>query len=142
LPFRRWKRDLPKKRDECWFLMTDLQAGGTQISNLYGRRMTIEELFRDQKNKRNGWSLRDTKITRPERLDRLLLILAIAYLLLCGIGLIALQTARPSDWSSSSRNDCSIFMIGRIMVLKSPTPPSKALQAAIQATEEVPPNWG
>ena len=54
--------------------------------------MTIEELFRDDKNKRNGWSLRDTKITRPDRLDRLLLILAIAYLLLCGIGLIARST--------------------------------------------------
>jgi hypothetical protein len=40
----------------------------------------------------------------PERLDRLLLILAIAYLLLCGIGLIALQTGRPGDWSSHSKH--------------------------------------
>ena len=112
----RWVRNLPKKRDECWFLMTDLQAGGAQISKLYGRRMTIEELFRDQKNKRNGWSLRDTRITRPERLDRLLLILAIAYLLLCGIGLIARQTGKPGDWSSSTRNECSVFTIGRIML--------------------------
>jgi hypothetical protein len=42
----RWVRDLPKKRDECWFLMTDLQAGPAQISKLYGQRMTVEELFR------------------------------------------------------------------------------------------------
>jgi hypothetical protein len=138
----RWVRDLPAKRDECWFLMTDLQAGGAKISQLYGQRMTIEELFRDHKNKRNGWSLRDTKITRPERLDRLLLILAIAYLLLCGVGLIALKTGTPGDWASSSKNECSVFTIGRIMLLRGNTPPAEALRAVITATEEVVRNWG
>lgn len=138
----RWVRDLPKKRDECWFLMTDLNAGGAQISKLYGQRMTIEELFRDQKNKRNGWSLRDTRITRPERLDRLLLILAIAYLLLCGIGLVIRQTGKPGDWSSSTRNECSVFTIARIMLLRLSIPIPDALAAIIAAMEEVVPKWG
>jgi hypothetical protein len=138
----RWKRGLPAKRDECWFLMTDLGGGPACLSQLYGRRMTIEELFRDQKNKRNGWSLRDTKITRPQRLDRLLLILAIAYLLLCGIGLIAIQTCRTGEWSSSTRNDCSVFTIGRIMLLRLPIPITTAIRAIIAATEEAGPNWG
>jgi len=138
----RWVRDLPAKRDECWFLMTDLSAGGAQISTLYGQRMTIEELFRDHKNKRNGWSLRDTKITRPQRLDRLLLILAIAYLLLCGVGLIAQQTARPGDWSASTRNQCSVFTIGRIMLLRLQITVAAAVTALIAATEEAVPNWG
>ena len=138
----RWTRGLPAKRDECWFLMTDLCAGPAQISKLYGQRMTIEQLFRDQKNKRNGWSLRDTKITRPERIDRLLLILAIAYLLLCGIGLIALHTKRPGDWSSSTRNECSVFTIGRIMLRRLRVAVSQALAAVIAATEEAVPKWG
>ena len=138
----RWVRGLPSKRDECWFLMTDLLAGPAQISTLYGRRMSIEQLFRDQKNKRNGWSLRDTRITRPERIDRLLLILAIAYLLLCGLGLIALRTGRPGDWSSSTRNQCSVFTIGRIMLLRLKLPIAHVLAALIAATEEVSPNWG
>ncbi|HEY2236203.1 MAG TPA: IS4 family transposase [Candidatus Angelobacter sp.] len=138
----RWVRDLPKKRDECWFLMTDLQAGGARISKLYGQRMTIEELFRDQKNKRNGWSLRDTKITRPERLDRLLLILAIAYLLLCGIGLIALQTGKPGDWASSTRNQCSVFTIGKIMLQRLEATGAAVLAAIILANEQAVPNWG
>ena len=138
----RWVRDLPKKRDECWFLMTDLQAGGAQISKLYGQRMTIEELFRDHKNKRNGWSLRDTKITRSDRLDRLLLILAIAYLLLCGIGLIALHSGVPGNWASSTRNECSVFTIGRIMLNRTQTGLSKALAAVIDATEQAVPKWG
>lgn len=97
--------------------------------------MTIDELFRDTKNKRNGWSLRDTKITRSERLDRLLLILAIAYLLLFGIGLIALQTGTPADWSSSTRNQCSAFTIGRIMLTRLRIPLPTALAAIITAAD-------
>ncbi len=138
----RWVRDLPARRDECWFLMTDLAAGPAQLSQLYRQRMTIEELFRDHKNKRNGWSLRDTRITRPERLDRLLLILAIAYLLLCGIGLIALQTGTPGDWSSSTRNECSVFTIGRTMLLRLKITVANALQSLITATEDAVPKWG
>jgi len=53
---------------------------------MYAKRMTIEELYRDHQNKRNGFSLRHTKITKAERLDRLLLIPALAYWLLVGIG--------------------------------------------------------
>lgn len=52
-----WKRNLPTRRDECWFLMTDQNASAHRICHLYGRRMTIEQLFRDNKSKRNGWSL-------------------------------------------------------------------------------------
>ena len=138
----RWRRGLPKHRDECWFLMTDLEAGGAEISRVYGQRMTIEELFRDEKNKRNGWSLRDTRMTRADRLDRLLLILALAYLLLCGIGLIALRRGRPGDWSSSTRQECSVFTIGRIMPWRIQPTAAAALTALIAATEEVIPNWG
>ncbi len=110
----RWKPNLPNKRDECWFLMTDQQATPIRLSQLYGRRMGVEELFRDGKNKRNGWSLRDTQMTRADRLDRLILILALAYLLLCGIGLLALKQCRPGDWCSNSHpGTCSVFQIGR-----------------------------
>ena len=138
----RWVRGLPKNRDECWFLMSSLDAGPARISRLYGQRMTIEQLFRDGKNKRNGWSLRDTKITRPDRLDRLILILAIAYLLLCGIGLMALRFAAPANWSSSSKNDCSVFTIGRIMLHRIPATIPQAARFLLQATEESVPKWG
>ena len=44
-----WKRGLPQHHD-----------GSVQkLTALYGRRMTIEELFLDQKNRRHGWSLRN-----------------------------------------------------------------------------------
>jgi len=138
-----WKRNLPKRRDECWFLMTDQKGSAQQICRLYGQRMTIEQLFRDDKSKRNGWSLRDTKITQPDRIDRLLLILAIAYLLLCGVGLMAKTRFRPSAWCSTNRQrECSIYTIGMIMLRKMHVTPPQALAAVLKLSESVTPNWG
>jgi hypothetical protein len=138
----RWVRNLPAKRDECWFLMSSLEAGPARLSHLYGQRMTIEQLFRDHKSKRNGWSLRDMKLQTAARLDRLLLILAIAYLLRCGIGLIAKATCQPGEWSSSSKNDCSVFTIGRIMIDKIHVCAHQAFKAFLAASEEAVPKWG
>lgn len=138
-----WRRNLPQKRDECWFLMSDQPGSAHQLCNLYGRRMTIEQLFRDDKSKRNGWSLRDTQITKPDRLDRLLLIMAIAYLLLCGVGLIAKMQFTPSAWCSTNRNkECSIYTIGMVMLDKIDASPPAALAAVVKLSEFVSPNWG
>lgn len=139
----RWVRGLPAKRDECWFLMTSLVAGPAQISHLYGQRMTCEQLFRDHKSKRNGWSLRDTQVQTAQRLDRLLLILAIAYLLLCGIGLIAQKTYGPGRWCSNSKSGtCSVFVVGQFMLREVEASAAKAFAAFLQATQEVVPKWG
>ena len=105
--------------------------------------MTIEQLFRDDKSKRNGWSLRDTQITKPDRIDRLLLILAIAYLLLCGLGLIAKSRFRPSVWCSTNRQrECSIYTIGMIMLQKIRASPHEAFAMILKLSESVAPNWG
>jgi len=138
----RWRRDLPKKRDECWLLMTDLSGTAHQLCHLYARRMTIEQLFRDHKSKRNGWALRDTELTTPDRLDRLLLILAIAYLLLCGVGLIAQRTYRPSAWCSSSKERCSVFQIGLRMCVPMSASPPQAFTAVLELSMEVAGKWG
>jgi hypothetical protein len=138
----RWRKNLPPKRDECWFLMTDLSGTASELCALYGRRMTIEQLFRDHKSKRNGWSLRDTQLTEPARLDRLLLILAIAYLLLCGLGLIARRRLTPSAWSSSSKDQSSIFRIGMLMLDKLHASPPQALAAVFRLSETVAAKWG
>jgi len=138
----RWRKNLPQRRDECWFLMTDLMGTAQQLCTLYGRRMTTEQLFRDSKSKRNGWSLRDTQISTPDRLDRLILILAVAYLLLCGLGVIARQTHRPSAWNASSKDQCSLYQIGLIMLEKLKASPQQAFHALSALSEEATPNWG
>jgi hypothetical protein len=138
-----WKVGLPKKRDEPWFLMTDLERKVESLTTLYGKRMTVEELFRDDKNKRNGFSLRHTKITKAERLDRLLLILALAYWLLVGIGLVARQRYRPALWCSSNREkECSVFTIGRIMRDQMQLTATQSFAAVAGAILEASEKWG
>jgi len=138
----RWKHGLPPKRDECWFLVTDLPGTAHRLCALYGRRMTIEQLFRDGKSKRNGWSLRDTQLKSPDRLDRLLLVLAVAYLLLCGLGLIARKTHKPADWCSSSKDQCSIFRIGLVMLPRLKASPPQAFDAVAELSEQITEKWG
>lgn len=139
----RWKLGLPEKRDEPWFLMTDLRRGPLALSELYGRRMTIEELFRDDKNRWNGYALRATQLTRADRIDRLLLILALAYILLVGLGRLARQCYRPGRWCSTNRpKECSDFTIGRIMLSRMHLRATSAFAAAIAATTEAAPKWG
>ncbi len=115
-----YKKNLPEKRDEPWFLATSLMGTPTQIVQLYARRMGIEECFRDKKNVNNGWGLRHMRLHTARALDRLLLILAIAYLILCGLGLLALSgcanrgngvqiTAPASAACSPSDAACSIY---------------------------------
>jgi hypothetical protein len=139
----RWPKNLPAKRDECWFLMTDQPGAAHQPCRLYGRRMTVEQLFRDGKSKRNGWGLRDTKVTAPARFDRLLLVLAVAYPLLCGVGLVAQRRLRPSAWCATNRGgECSVWTIGRVMPDRVDVGPAAAFKAVIELSESVAPNWG
>ena len=138
-----WKVGLPKKRDEPWFLMTDMERKVESLTTLYGKRMTVEELFRDDKNKRNGFALRHTKIQKAPRLDRLLLILALAYWLLLGIGLVARQRYRPTMWCSSNRDkECSVFTIGRIMLDQMQLTGVKSFAAVAGAIIEASEKWG
>lgn len=72
---------------EPWHLATSREdLAGAAIVKLYGRRFTIEESFRDLKNLRFGLGLTDTRISSPERRDRMLLIGAIAASLLTLLG--------------------------------------------------------
>jgi hypothetical protein len=139
----RWKEGLPKKRDEPWFLMTDLNRQAVPLTELYAQRMTVEELFRDGKSKRNGLALRDTQVTKPDRIDRLLLVLALAYWLRVGVGLLALQRDRPGAWcSSNDPGQCSAFTIGSILIDRREVSPSEAFAAVVAAIFGAAPKWG
>jgi hypothetical protein len=73
----------------------------------------------------------------------MLLIIAIAYLLLRGIGLIAKQTFRPWAWCSTNRDrECSIYMIGMIMLERIKASPQKAFAAVAELSDLFAPNWG
>jgi hypothetical protein len=76
-----------KGMKEAWCLATShSDKSGADIVKLYGKRFTIEESFRDQKNLRLGMGLSETRISAPARRDRMLLISAIAIVLLTILG--------------------------------------------------------
>lgn len=76
-----------KNMKEAWCLATTLsERKASEIVKLYGRRFTIEETFRDQKNLRFGLGLSATHIGSTDRRDRLLLLAAIAQALLTLLG--------------------------------------------------------
>lgn len=72
---------------EPWCLATsrdDLAAA--EIVRLYGRRFSIEETFRDQKDRRFGLGLYYTRLGDPGRRDRMLLVLVLACLIATLLG--------------------------------------------------------
>jgi hypothetical protein len=139
----RWRPGLPKKRDEPWYLMTDLEGRAEALCRLYGRRMSVEELFRDQKNRRNGMALRDTRFRKAERFDRFLLVLALAYVLLVGLGLKAKLDYDPSAWCTNRRaRECSVFTIGKAMLDRTNYLPEDLLRMVRWATIQVATRWG
>jgi len=76
-----------KGMKEAWHLATShTDRTGAEIVKLYSKRFTIEESFRDVKNLRFEMGLTDTRISSPDRRDRILLVGAIAAALLTLLG--------------------------------------------------------
>lgn len=132
----------PRCQSEPWFLMTNLgRIQAAKLGQIFSRRMSIEQYFRDAKSKRNGFALRLSMIGDPRRLERLLLVLALAYILLVAVGLHCLKRYRPSRWCSNNRvGECSLFTIGRVM-LDQPLPKLKRLLKDLRR-EVLLGNWG
>jgi hypothetical protein len=78
-----------KSSKEPWFLVSNLPKEmfkAQDLVNIYKRRMTIEEAFRDTKNEYYGLGLKRSRSNNIERLQALLLIALIAQYTLYVIG--------------------------------------------------------
>lgn len=75
-----------KGMKDAWYLASNLDLSANTLINLYSKRWTIEPYFRDVKDQRYGFGLSYTHISTPARRDRLLLIVAICYMLLTVLG--------------------------------------------------------
>jgi hypothetical protein len=76
-----------KSMKEGWCLASNHDdKTAKELVRLYGKRFTIEETFRDQKDIHFGMGLSATRIGQPARRDRLLFLLAIAQALLTLLG--------------------------------------------------------
>lgn len=139
----RWGKGLPEHRDGPWFLITDLSKGSAiRLSELYGRRMGVEEFFRDAKSVRNGSALRHTRVRKADRFDRLAVVV-LSYLLLTGLGLRAMAEYWPGEWSST---DCGkpagAVVAARAILSWFRLSPAAAIAAVLEATTNAVPNWG
>jgi hypothetical protein len=106
-----WERNM----DEAWYLATDVDGDANNVVKLYGRRFTIEESFRDEKDPHFGMGLSQTHIGRPSRRDRLLLLAAIAQVLLTLLGHAGEQIGldRKLRANTVSKRTHSLFRQGR-----------------------------
>lgn len=132
-----------KAMKEAWCLATSLRdCKPTEVVKLYGRRFTIEETFRDQKNFRFGMGLSATHIGSPDRRDRLLLLAAIAQVLLTLLGAAGEKCGldRGMKSNTSKRRQLSLLNQGLILYDRIPrmdddqlAPLMKAFDAEVRA---------
>jgi hypothetical protein len=82
-------------------------------------------------------------VTTTARLDRLILILALAILLLIGLGRIARGRFRPGAWGSSNDpSECRDVTVGRRMWDRIDVLPEQLLTEVVRATLLAVGNWG
>lgn len=108
-----------KKKDmkEPWCLaVSDPEAKGAEIVNLYGRRWGIETSFRDIKDYKFGMGMAHMHTRSPDRRDRLFLVsaLAIALLTLLGAAGDAVGLERTIKANTSKSRTYSFFRQGCI----------------------------
>jgi hypothetical protein len=104
---------------EPWLLATSLDAEtAAQIVAIYATRMQIEETFRDAKNHRFGWSLRDVRGYHADRLTLLLLFGALATLAVVLLGLAATEAGwhRRYQANTEKTRTLSFFVLGVALI--------------------------
>jgi hypothetical protein len=101
---------VPGQKGDPWLLVTDL-APSRSCCDLYRKRMWQEESFRDQKS--SGFQWQKSLVRQPEHVNRLLLVLAVACLLLTVLGQWLLQTGQDRLFEPATRRQLSVFQLGR-----------------------------
>jgi hypothetical protein len=106
---------------EAWCLASSRSdLSGAETTKLYGRRFTIEETFRDEKDDRFGLGAAHVDIKSPERRDRLLLILALARCFLTLLGVAGSQVGADKTLRANTekkKRTHAFFTQGRLYAL-------------------------
>ena len=109
-----------------WLLATSMSDGdASSIVGIYARRMQIEETFRDAKNHRFGWSLRDVRLSTPERVAVLLTLAAVAFLVVTLIGMAAERRGlhRAYQANTERRRVLSFLVLATAILRRNPPDP-------------------
>jgi Transposase DDE domain len=99
-----------KGHREPWFIAMNTLPSRTSVLD-YSLRWSIETLFADYKTR--GFGLEDTHLQRPDRLSRLLLVLAIALYWATANGRsLPQKTAQTGSLNQFFRSLCSVVKQG------------------------------
>jgi hypothetical protein len=104
-----------RRESEPLLIASSITGNATKIIKMYQKRMQIEQGFRDIKNERNGFSLRQNRSMSIGRLTIALLIAAIAMLILWLLGIVAKMKNIHRQYQANtvrSSNVLSNFVIG------------------------------
>ena len=101
------------KWDDPIYLLSNFELSYT-TALYYKKRWSIETLFGDIKSR--GFNIHKSKLTDPQRVAKLLIIICLAYILVFRLG----QNEQNSPWiakvTRKDRTDLSIFTIGKKLV--------------------------
>jgi hypothetical protein len=113
-----------------WILATDLDADADLICELYAVRFRIEEMFRDLKNVRLGLGLEPMSIDDPDRCEKLLFAVSIAYTFQRRVGQLAQERGLARRFSTRKGHGTrhSTFSLGQFHAKASPKLFAEALQ--------------
>jgi hypothetical protein len=121
---------------EPWYLATSL--GGLparDVVDIYSRRFTIEETFRDQKDARFGLGMRHTRVRSVVRRDRLFFLAALAQALLTLLGAAGERCGldRTLKTNTSKTRTLSLFKQGCFWFEAIPNMPRDRLRLLMSA---------
>jgi hypothetical protein len=128
---------------EPWLLVTNRAEAAEKVASWYGRRMEIEEMFRDLKNPGNGLGLRAVRLKANARYDRLLLIMVLAYYILVLAGSLAerLELHRRFMANTSKERTLGLWRVGALLMDRYKISLDRLLRPALSPVLEAS-NWG
>jgi hypothetical protein len=129
-----------KRMKESWCLVSsrdDFKAA--EVVKRYGKRFTIEETFRDTKDLHFGMGLKATHIKKPERRDRMLLLVAMAHALLTLLGAASEDTGMDAYLKANTvkRRTHSLFRQGSYWYQAIPTMREEWLTTLMTAFDRI-----
>jgi hypothetical protein len=129
-----------KGMKQSWCLVTSRKDfTASQVVKRYGRRFSIEETFRDTKDLHFGLGLKATHIAKPERRDRMLLLVAMAHALLTLLGAASEETGMDAYLKANTvkRRTHSLFRQGSYWYQAIPTMRDDWLRTLMNAFDRI-----
>ena len=105
-----WKQ---RNWDHPIYLLSNFELSHT-LAFYYKKRWSIETLFGDIKSR--GFNIHKSKLSDPQRVKKLLIVICLAYILIFKLGDYEQNSPLISKITRKDRMDLSIFTIGKKLV--------------------------